>query len=254
MSTEGYFGTQTPESRNSEFNAVEFVITQLLNKRNYTTLVQVMAVRSAGEVAQVGFVDVQIMLNQIDAAGNSMPHGIVNNVPYFRLQGGANAIIIDPQVGDIGMATFADRDISSVKANRAISNPGSKRRADIADGLYTGGFLNGIPTQYVRFSADGIQIHSPIAILMDAPKIELRAPVVEINASTSTTITTPQFKVVGASTLDGPVEMTSTATAATSVTAPLISGTTQVKFAGKDSTSHTHRGVRAGTDNSGPPT
>lgn len=254
MSTEGYYGTQGPETRNNEFNAMEFVITQILNKRNYTTLVQVKAVRNAGEVSPVGFVDVQIMINQIDAQGQSMPHGIVNNVPYMRLQGGTNAIIIDPQVGDIGMCTFADRDISSVKANRAIANPGSFRRSDIADGLYTGGFLNGAPTQYVRFSAGGIQIHSPTAILMDAPKIELRAPVVEINATTSTTITTPQFTVVGASTLDGPVTMTSTATAATSVTAPLISGTTQVKFAGKDSTTHTHSGVRSGTDNSGGPT
>lgn len=254
MSTEGYFGTQNPQSRGSEFNAMEFVITQFLNKRNYTTLVQVMAVRNAGEVSPVGFVDVQIMINQVDAQGQSMPHGIVNNIPYMRLQGGTNAVIIDPQVGDIGLCTFADRDISSVKATRSISNPGSMRRADIADGLYMGGFLNSAPQQYVRFSASGIQIHSPTAIRMDAPEIELNAPVVKINASTSTTITTPQFKVIGASTLDGPVAMTSTATAATSFTAPLVSGTMQVKFAGKDSTSHTHSGVRSGTDNSGPPT
>lgn len=226
MSSEGYVGTQGPESRASEFNAVEFVITQLLNKRNYTTLVRVMAVRSVGEVAPVGFVDVQIMLNQIDAAGNSMPHGIVNNVPYFRLQGGANAVIIDPQVGDIGMATFADRDISSVKANRAISNPGSKRRADIADGLYTGGFLNGVPTQYVRFTDGGIEVVSPT-------QVKLKAPIIV---------------------LDGVVTMTSTATAATSITAPLVSGTVQVKFAGKDATSHTHSGVQSGPNNSGPPT
>lgn len=169
MSSEGYVGTQGPESRASGFNAVEFVITQLLNKRNYTTLVQVMAVRSAGEVAPVGFVDVQIMLNQIDAAGNSLPHGIVNNVPYFRLQGGTNAVIIDPQVGDIGMATFADRDISSVKATRAISNPGSKRRADIADGLYSGGFLNAAPTQYVRFTGGQIEVVAGATIRNVAP-------------------------------------------------------------------------------------
>ena len=192
MSSEGYVGTQGPESRANEFNAVEFVITQLLNKRNYTTLVQVMAVRSAGEVAPVGFVDVQIMLNQIDAAGNSMPHGIVNNVPYFRLQGGANAVIIDPQVGDIGMATFADRDISSVKANRAISNPGSKRRADIADGLYTGGFLNAAPTQYVRFTDSGIEVVSPT-------NVTVRAPTINMIGANSVTLQSARIA------LDGPV-------------------------------------------------
>lgn len=170
MSSEGYVGTQGPESRANEFNAVEFVITQVLSKRNYATLVQVMAVRPpTTDIEPAGFVDLQIMLNQIDAAGNSLPHGIVNNVPYFRLQGGTNAVIIDPQVGDIGMATFADRDISSVKASRAISNPGSKRRADIADGLYTGGFLNAAPTQYVRFTGGQIEIVAGATIRNVAP-------------------------------------------------------------------------------------
>lgn len=222
MSSEGYVGTQNPESRANEFNAVEFVIAQLLNKRNYTTLVQVMAVRSAGEVAPVGFVDVQIMLNQIDAAGNSMPHGIVNNVPYFRIQGGANAVIIDPQVGDIGMATFADRDISSVKATRAISNPGSKRRADIADGLYTGGFLNAAPTQYVRFTDSGIEVVSPTNITVRAPTINM------IGADS---VTLQSASII----LDGPVTGTAGAVFAGDVT-------------GQGTSLHTHKhgGVQTG--------
>lgn len=229
MSSEGYVGTQGPESRANEFNAVEFVITQLLNKRNYTTLVQVMAVRSAGEVAPVGFVDVQIMLNQIDAAGNSMPHGTVNNVPYFRLQGGANAVIIDPQVGDIGMATFADRDISSVKASRAISNPGSKRRADIADGLYTGGFLNGVPTQYVRFTDSGIEVVSPTNVTVRAPTI---------NMVGADSVTLQSASIV----LDGPVTGTASAVFAGDVT-------------GQGTSLHTHKhgGVQTGGGQTGVP-
>lgn len=229
LSTEGYYGTQGPETRNNEFNAMEFVITQLLNKRNYTTLVQVMAVRSAGEVAPVGFVDVQIMLNQIDAAGNSMPHGIVNNVPYFRLQGGANAVIIDPQVGDIGMATFADRDISSVKANRAISNPGSKRRADIADGLYTGGFLNAAPTQYIRFTDGGIEVVSPTNITMRAPTINM------IGADS---VTLESASIV----LDGPVTGTAGA---------VFDG--DVSGQGTSLHTHKHGGVQTGGGQTGVP-
>lgn len=229
MSSEGYVGTQGPESRANEFNAVEFVITQLLNKRNYTTLVQVMAVRSAGEVAPVGFVDVQIMLNQIDAAGNSMPHGIVNNVPYFRLQGGANAVIIDPQVGDIGMATFADRDISSVKATRAISNPGSKRRADIADGLYTGGFLNAAPMQYVRFTDSGIEVVSPTNVTVRSPTINM------IGADS---VTLQSTSII----LDGPVTGTAGAVFTGDVT-------------GQGTSLHTHKhgGVQSGDAQTGVP-
>lgn len=229
VSSEGYVGTQGPESRANEFNAVEFVITQLLNKRNYTTMVQVMAVRSAGEVAPVGFVDVQIMLNQIDAAGNSMPHGIVNNVPYFRLQGGRNAVIIDPQVGDIGMATFADRDISSVKATRAISNPGSKRRADIADGLYTGGFLNGVPTQYIRFTDSGIEVVSPNNVTVRAPSI---------NMIGTDSVTLQSASIV----LDGPVTGTAGAVFTGDVT-------------GQGTSLHTHKhgGVQSGGAQTGVP-
>ena len=57
--------------------------------------------------------------------------------------------LIDPTQGDIGLAIFADRDISSVRANRAQANPGSYRRFDMADGVYIGGILNGMPTQTV---------------------------------------------------------------------------------------------------------
>lgn len=223
MSSEGYVGTQGPESRANEFNAVEFVITQVLSKRNYATLVQVMAVRPPPtDIEPAGFVDLQIMLNQIDAAGNSMPHGIVSNVPYFRLQGGANAVIIDPQVGDIGMATFADRDISSVKANRAISNPGSKRRADIADGLYTGGFLNAAPTQYIRFTDSGIEVVSPTNVTVRAPTINM------IGADS---VTLQSASIV----LDGPVTGTADAVFSGDVT-------------GQGTSLHTHKhgGVSSG--------
>jgi hypothetical protein len=72
--------------------------------------------------------------------------------------GGINAIIIDPQVGDIGIAIFGDRDLSSVIANKAQSNPGSLRRFDMADGLYIGGFLSAAPSKYVRFYDHAISI------------------------------------------------------------------------------------------------
>lgn len=177
MSTNGYGGTQGPNTRVNQFNAVTFVVEEILSVRNHTALVKVVAVRSAGEVAEVGFVDVQIMINQIDGDGKAWPHVTVNNVPYMRLQGGANAIIIDPQVNDIGMCVFADRDISAVKATRAVANPGSMRRADIADGLYVGGFLNAAPQQYMRFTTAGIEIVSPTQIKLSSPDIVFDGPV-----------------------------------------------------------------------------
>ncbi|RYY79987.1 MAG: phage baseplate protein [Moraxellaceae bacterium] len=103
----------------------------------------------------------------------AVPHGVIHKIPYFRLQGGRNAIILDPQIGDIGMCGFCSRDSSAVIANKDFGNPGSFRKFDWADGLYFGGFLNGTPSQYIRFSESGIDLVSPTKITLDAPEVEV---------------------------------------------------------------------------------
>lgn len=240
---DGYYGTQQPNSATDEYNASAFVIRSILNGRNFAALVKVVAVDSSAKT-----VDVQPLVNQLDGQGNAVPHGVVNDLPYVRIQGGENAVIIDPKVGDIGLCVFCDRDISSVQATRGAANPGSARRSDMADGVYIGGLLNGVPLQYVMFADDGITIHSPSKIIMSAPEIDLVAPVVAINASASTTITTPTF------TLNGNAVINGNATATGTITAPLVAGTTNVTFAGKSGIAHEHGGVVTGTGTSGPPT
>lgn len=192
----GFKGAQRQTSSTSEYNALSFLIRQILGNANIATLVQIKAVTNAGGVSPVGFVDVLPLVNQLDGSDNAIPHEVVHNIPYFRLQGGANAVILDPQVGDVGICMFADRDVSSVKANKAQANPGSKRRNDMADGLYVGGVLNGTPTQYVQFSAAGINIVSPT-------RITLTAPLVEVDASTSFTVNTPTSRFSGAVIIQG---------------------------------------------------
>jgi hypothetical protein len=168
----GRQGFQDYNSGASEFNAVSFVVSQLIGRVGTATAVRVVAVTNAGGVTPVGFVDVLPLVNQVDGAGNATPHGTIHGLPYSRLQGGANAVILDPQVGDIGVAVFASRDISSVKANRAQANPGSRRRFDMADGMYVGAILNAAPTQYVRFSTLGVEIVSPTRVTITAPNID----------------------------------------------------------------------------------
>jgi hypothetical protein len=171
--SEGYHGQAEATSHGSDLNAMAFVFQMFMGKVRTAMLVKVKAVTNSGGVSPVGTVDVQPMVNQVDGAGKAVAHGTVYEIPYFRLQGGANAVVLDPQVGDIGVAIFADRDISAVKASRATSNPGSFRRFDMADGLYMGGFLNGTPSQYVQFSSAGIKLRSPTAIILDAPDIQI---------------------------------------------------------------------------------
>lgn len=170
------FGLLDHSATLDEGAQLQFIITNLIGRIQTVTLVQVKAVNATG-VSQVGTVDVQPMVAQLDGQGNAYPHGIIHNIPYFRLQGGSNAVIIDPQVGDIGMCGFCSRDISSVKANKTPSNPQSLRRFDYADGLYFGGFLNGTPEQYIHFKEGGIDVISPGEIKLKGSKVILDAPV-----------------------------------------------------------------------------
>lgn len=155
---QGYPGQQGLTDDKSDFNAMAFVIEQMLGLVRTATLVKVIAVDGAGAGGPVGFVDAQPLVKQMDGAGNTTSHGTVLNLPYFRLQGGANAVVIDPQVGDIGLAIISDRDISAVKSGKAEAPPGSFRRFNLADGIYIGGILNGAPDQYVAFTDTGIEL------------------------------------------------------------------------------------------------
>lgn len=166
-------GTMGLSSGDSEFNALTFLVRQMLNGVRTATLVQVVSVTNAGGVEAVGFVDIQILVQRVDGAGQVIDAGIVHDVPYLRLQGGANAVILDPQVGDIGIALMADRDISAVVATKAQAAPGSNRKHDAADALYLGGVLNGVPQQYVRFAAGGVEVVSPTKVTVRAPDVAL---------------------------------------------------------------------------------
>ncbi len=192
----GYPGFEQPGDGLTEYTANLFAIEQRLSKIATCTLAKVVSVTNAEGVTAVGFVDVQPLVNQVDGAGNSIPQAIINNVPYFRLQGGTNAIIIDPEIGDIGVVGFSDRDLTAVKINRAQSNPGSYRRFSMSDGLYFGGMLNGAPSQFIQFSGAGITVTSPT-------KITLRAPAVTIEAANKITIDTPLVEITGQMTQTG---------------------------------------------------
>ena len=159
-----------------EQSGMGFIISSMINRIQTVTLVQVKGVNASG-VSPVGTVNVQPLVAQLDGQGGIHQHGVIYNIPYFRLQGGSNAIIIDPKVGDIGMCGFCSRDISSVKNNKSASAPGSYRRFDYADGLYFGGFLNGTPSQYVFFKDSGIDIVSTGEITMRGSKVTIDAPV-----------------------------------------------------------------------------
>lgn len=153
-------GQQTPFDSNSDVSWITFTVRQLIAKIDTMKPCKVVRVTGGGgAIAKAGTVDVQLLVSLLDGAGNATKQGVVNGIPWWRLQGGKNAIIADPEVGDIGYLVAADRDISAVKAAAGIANPGSYRRYNVADSIYVGGILNEIPEQYFAFVSDGIKIH-----------------------------------------------------------------------------------------------
>lgn len=227
----GYQTTERPEHSANESNANEFLIRQILSRTNTCTLVKVLKVTNAGGVEPVGFVDIQILVQQLDGFGNAVPHGTIYHVPYVRIQGGTDAVILDPKAGDIGIALFAQHDISSVKANKDKANPGSFRRFDFSDGLYLGGVLNGTPEQYVQFSADGIKILSPKTVIVEAPNVTVNADAVTVNAP----------------------DVTINADNGVDINSPTVTCSGDVIASGKSLVHHTHGGVTAGSGSTGEP-
>lgn len=229
MAEQGFYSTQTLGDSGSHFNAIAAVVSMLIGRLATATLVRVQAVTNAGGLSPVGTVDILPLVNQVDSAGNAEPHRVIFRCPYLRIQGGANAVIMDPQVGDVGLAIFADHDISSAVANndpsnasgkRGQANPGSGRRFSMADALYVGTLLGDTPEQYVRFSASGIEIVSPNEVKLQAPDVTIDCENLLIDATGGATINTPTLTVNGA------IVGTST------ITAPTVSGTTSVIRAG----------------------
>jgi hypothetical protein len=209
-------------------NNLAFIIQQALSKVQTATVVKVIACSNDGGVSPVGTVDVQILVNQISGQKVATPHVTMYGLPYLRIQGGVNAVIIDPQPGDIGIAVFASRDLTNVKSTKAQANPGSFRMHDFADGMYLGGLLNGVPTQYVQFGSGGVTIVSPDTITLQAPNIVLQGAVAQSG---------------------GNVTMAEDLTVGGDVVADLTGST----FDGIPFATHIHIGVTSGSSNTGGP-
>jgi hypothetical protein len=174
----------------SPFNATSFLISQALAQIAGSTLVQVKAVTTHGEADLVGTVDVLPLVNMVDGAGRSMPHEVVYGLPYSRVQGGLSAVICDPCVGDIGVAVFASRDISSVKKSKAQANPGTFLQNSMSSGLYLFTVLTAhAPTNYVRFVLDGDGAPTGIEIVdVNTNKVTLDSTGVKIQDLSGNTI------------------------------------------------------------------
>jgi hypothetical protein len=214
-------GNQTPPSIATDYAALAFVVEQKISQVSTTTLARVIDCTNEGGIVPTGTLTVQLLVNMLAGDGQAIKHAPIYKVPYKRIQGGANAVIIDPQPGDIGVIGFCERDIGAVKTARDVANPGSARKYSKSDGVWLATvWAAQAPSQYIVFTGGGISVVSPTAVTIQAPTI----------------------------TLDGNVEATGdvhtpgTITGDTDVVAGTISGA-----------NHTHGGVTAGGANTAVP-
>ena len=186
VDTKQYFGQADPTTNQGDWNQQRFAIWQQMLKLQTSAPVTVTAVSASG-VAPVGFVSVKVMVDLLTGEQKTIDGPTITNVPYMRYQGGDKAVIIDPEVGDIGIACFASRDISAVKSARKSAPPGSLRAYDFSDAMYIGGILNKAPTHYIHFTNGGITIHTPGNVTVQAGgNASITAPNISLGSGSGT--------------------------------------------------------------------
>lgn len=178
----------TPTSaQTSDAENLSYVFKKLLSGAFFIELVEVTAIRGT---APNLVVDVIPLVTRTDPSGATIQNKEIFNVPVFRLQRGASAIIMNPVPGDIGMIAICDRDNSIARANRKQSVPGSKRTHSKSDALYLGGFLNNQPSQFIEFADGEINITTPNPVNINCSKANIVAP-------DGVDMTTPLLHVIG---------------------------------------------------------
>lgn len=152
----------------NDAESMAYAFDMLMSERYFIEIVKVVDVR--GDAPNL-VIDAMPLVMRTDRTGAQIQNSILYDIPVFRLQRGASAIIMNPVVGDIGMIAICDRDTTLVRANRKESVPGSSRKHSKSDALYLGGFLNAQPTEYVEFTGSGINIKSPGTVNINGLKI-----------------------------------------------------------------------------------
>ena len=195
--TDTAVSNQVTADYSSEIGRLQFIINSALSGVRTAIPVLVKAVSNNGSLSPIGTVAVQPMVSMLDNSGNAWPHGIIYNVPYMRIQGGANGVIIDPVVGDIGIATVCDRDISTVQNTGKVGAPASLRKNDMSDIVYLMTIIGAAPTQYIQFNSAGITITSPTTVTINATDIKINGKLTVTGDVATTGALTNNSKNVG---------------------------------------------------------
>lgn len=217
-------------SYQDDFNAIKAIINHVVDGRSKISLGKVIAVYKDKKQ-----VDIQPLSSHSYKDGQEIPQVPVYGISYFRLQAGKNAIIIDPQVGDIGVYACADRDISRIVATKKASIPATNRKDSPSDAIYFGSVLGDVPNQFIEIKDDGIHITTPNDITATCKDMV-------VNASGDVNIKAVNVKIDASSNVDvtaSKINLNSTVYANDVIISSISVG------------SHTHGGVQTGGGSTG---
>ncbi len=225
-SGQGAVGQLGITDANSQFNAQSFQHHQMLGRIGTTKLVKIIKVHP-GQNGAAPTVDVQILVNMVDGAGNSTPHGTTYGLQIWRAQNGTAAVVMDPVAGDIGVAMICDRDISGVISKKGAANPGSGRRFDPSDGVYLGGSINGGPKMTITLvpgtNSDG---SGGTMTLNDGNQntVVMSPSGIAHTSTVAVSITAPKVKTIGDHEVTGSIYASKTIQSAVGLIGSLIEG------------------------------
>lgn len=142
---------------NSPYNSLSFMIQQAIREQVNTCIIcKVVGVSD-------GYVDVLPLVTQISGKDEAIAPTTLYHLPFMRYHAGIAAVILNPVVGDIGLAVFAGKDCSNVKVGTSEPvPPASFRDNSMANGFFIGGFLNQAPSVFVELTQGGaVNITAP---------------------------------------------------------------------------------------------
>ena len=150
------------------YNTIKYFIDGSTNELATAIPVKVVGVDAGGANSATGYVDVLPLVTFVSGADKAIQPVTLYHLPYSRIQGGSAALIIDPVVGDKGLAIFAQSDCSTVTADTTEpQQPGSKRKHSQSDGFYIGGFLNQAPSCYLELKGSTAVLTAPGGITIN---------------------------------------------------------------------------------------
>lgn len=199
----------------SQLNVLDFLIRSIVKGMINTAIpVRVDAIERPGDGSGAGYLSATPLVKMRSASGEALEPVSIPKLRWFRLQHGTAALICDPKPGDVGLAVFAQQDVSTLTGGNEAVQPGSFRCYDMSDGFYLGGFWGQTPTTFVRVEETGdititapktVTINTNVETINAKSSCTVNTATATINASSNCKIDTPETHITGTLKVDGKI-------------------------------------------------